>query len=69
MYKIYVICYNLKLGSGCNSGKDLSKNEENDQLVKCKDTGIYLLYIYQLYMRQLSTMHESISHITIRKEQ
>ena len=40
MYKTYVICYDLKLGSGCNSGKDLSKNEGNDQLVKYKDTGM-----------------------------
>ena len=39
-------CYNLKLGSGCNSGKDLRKNEGYDQLVKHKDTEIYLYYIY-----------------------
>jgi len=26
-------CYNPKLGSDCNLGKDLSKNKENDQLV------------------------------------
>jgi len=35
-------CYISKLGSGCNLGKDLSKREENDQLVKYKDTGLYL---------------------------
>jgi len=34
-----------KLGSGCNLGKDLSKSKD-DQLVKCKDTGLYL----KLYM-------------------
>ena len=62
-------CYDLKLGSGCNLGKDLSKSEGNSQLVKHKNTEIYLLYIYQLYMRQSSTIHESISHITMRKEQ
>jgi len=39
-------CYDLKLGSGCNSGKDLSKSKEDDQLVKCKDTEMYLHYIY-----------------------
>ena len=39
-------CYNLKLNSGCNSDKDLSKNEEYDQLVKHKDTEMYLHYIY-----------------------
>ena len=27
-------CYDLKLGSDCNSGKDLSKNEGNDQFGK-----------------------------------
>ena len=34
--------YNPKLGSGCNLGKDLSKNEGDDQLIKHKDTGLYL---------------------------
>jgi len=39
-------CYNFKLGSGCNSGNNLCKSENDDQLVKCKDTGLYLqLYI------------------------
>jgi len=36
------MCYNSKLGSDCNLGKGLSKREENNQLVKCKDTGSYL---------------------------
>ena len=40
-------CYNFKLGSGCNSDKDLSKSEDDDQLVKYKDTGLHLqLYIF-----------------------
>jgi len=39
-------CYDLKLGSGCNSDKDLSKDEEYGQLVKYKDIEIYLHYIY-----------------------
>jgi len=30
----------------CNSGKDLSKSERYDQLVKHKDTEMYLWYIY-----------------------
>jgi len=39
-------CYNLKLGSGCNLGKDLSKSRRDDKLVKHKDIGLYLqLYI------------------------
>ena len=38
--------YNLRLGSCCNLDKDLSKDRENDQLVKYKDTRLYLqLYI------------------------
>jgi len=40
------LCYNLKLSSDYNSDKDLSKSRENDQLVKCKNTRLYiLLYI------------------------
>jgi len=39
----YCKCYDCKLGSGCNLGKDLSKSRRDDQLVKCKDTGLYLL--------------------------
>ena len=39
-------CYNLRLGSGCNLGKDLSKRIGICQLVKYKDTRLYLqLYI------------------------
>ena len=34
--------YNLRLGLGCNLGRDLSKNERDDQLVKHKDTRLYL---------------------------
>ena len=46
MHILYdVICYDLKLGSDCNSDKDLSKNEGNSQLVKYKDTELYLHYI------------------------
>ena len=35
--------YDLKLGSGCNLGKDLSKSRRDDQLVKHKNTRLYLL--------------------------
>ena len=38
--------YDLRLGSECNLGKNLSKDERNNQLVKCKDIELYLqLYI------------------------
>jgi len=38
--------YNPKLGLGCNLGKDLSKDEGDDQLAKHKDIKLYLqLYI------------------------
>jgi len=37
------VCYISKLCSDCNLGKDLSKNEGDDQLIKYKDTGMYLL--------------------------
>ncbi len=40
------IVMTLELGSGCNLGKDLSKRVGISQLVKHKDTGLYLqLYI------------------------
>jgi len=43
-------CYNHKLGSNCNLGKDLRKNEGDNQLVKYKDTELYLLlYILSDY--------------------
>jgi len=35
-------CYNLKLGLDCSLGKDLSKKVEMSQLVKHKNTGLYL---------------------------
>ena len=44
--------YNPKLGSGYNLDKELSKKGENNQLVKCKDTGLYLLlYIHINYKK------------------
>ena len=36
-------CYNSKLGLGCNLDKDLNKSRRDDQLVKHKDTKLYLL--------------------------
>ena len=45
-YRVIYKCYNLRLGSGCNLDKDLSWEVGKNQLVKCKDTGLYLqLYI------------------------
>jgi len=34
------------LDTNCNSGKDLSKSEGYNQLVKYKNTEMYLYYIY-----------------------
>ena len=36
------IYYNSKLSSGCNLDKDLRKDKKNDQLVRYKDTSLYL---------------------------
>ena len=36
-------CYDPKLGSGCNLGKDLRRDRWGDQLVKYKDIELYLL--------------------------
>jgi len=36
-------CYDPKLGLKYNLDKDLRKNDEDDQLVKHKDTELYLL--------------------------
>ena len=52
---IFSYYYDLSLSLGCNLGKDLSKDGENDWLVKYKDTGLYLqLYIpinYKKYIK------------------
>ena len=52
----YIWCYNLRLGSGCNLGKGLSKSGEKSQLVKCKDTELYL----QLYVNDITEHKEKI---------
>ena len=39
-------CYNLKLELRLHLGKDLRKNKGIVELVKCKDTEVYLRYIY-----------------------
>jgi len=39
-------CYNPKLGLDCNLGKNLSISRGDNQLIKHKNTGLYLqLYI------------------------
>jgi len=44
------MCYDSKLGLSCNLDKDLSKEEADNQLVKCKDKSLYLqLYIPSNY--------------------
>ena len=47
-------CYNLRLGSGCNLGKDLKKNREDVQLVKCKEyRAISMLYIIMSHEKSI----------------
>ena len=42
--------YDLRLGSGCNLGKDLRKNGEDVQLVKHKEyRAVSMLYIIMSY--------------------
>jgi len=41
----HIFYYIPKFGSGCNLGKDLSKDKRDGQLVKHIDTGLYLLLI------------------------
>ena len=51
------IYYDTKLGLYCNLGKDLRKDEGDDQLVKCKDTSQYiLLYILIDYERSVQCL-------------
>ena len=38
---LFLFCYNSKLGSDYNLDKDLSKSKEDDQLVKCKNIGLW----------------------------
>ena len=43
-------CYNLRLGSGCNLGKDLRKDRNRVQLVKHKEYRVVsMLYIQVVY--------------------
>jgi len=59
--KFQIFLYDPKLGSGCNLGKDLSKEEEEDQLVKCKNTELYLLlYIYIPWEKYTISISNSI---------
>ena len=51
---LFNIYYDSKLNSGCNLGKNLSKDREDNQLVKHKDIGIYLqLYILTDYKKTI----------------
>ena len=52
-------CYNLKLGSGCNLGKNLSKEVGLSQLVKHKDTD---LYIYLVIISRIYVVHEEVHY-------
>ena len=63
------IFYDLRLGSGCNLDKDLSRKVGISQLVKHKDTGLYLqLYIpidnafsvWQPYVNNITEHEEKI---------
>jgi len=42
----------LSLSSGCNYGKDLRKDKEYVELVKRKDTWVYLCYLYKSIVQQ-----------------
>jgi len=63
-----LLYYNLELGLGCNSDKDLSKNEGNGQLVRCKDTELYLHYIY-LWTMSKTYVHNDIIYEIERRSQ
>jgi len=41
-------CYNLRLGSDCNLGKDLRKNRDEVQLVKHKNYRVVSMLYIQL---------------------
>ena len=64
MHSVLHVYYNSKLGSGCNLGKDLSKNKEDNQLVKCKNTG---LYIYLETIRKRKGILEENNKKSIRR--
>ena len=52
-----LIVMTLSLSSGCNQGKDLRKDKGSVELVKRKDTGMYLCYLYEFIVQQWS-IHE-----------
>jgi len=65
-WQCFTKCYNSKLDSGCNLDKDLSKDEEEDQLVKHKDTGLYL-QLYIVTIRKKKDVLERNNEKSIRK--
>ena len=67
-YFITCLCYDFKLGSDCNLGKDLSKSKGNNQLVKCKDTEMYLHYIYLNTMRKPYVNNDTIHENKMRNQ-
>ena len=62
-------CYDLKLGSGCNLGKDLRRYKGLNQLVKHKNTEMYLHYIYQIYFAPSLDLKRSSYYISYVKVQ
>ena len=48
---LYNICYDLSLELRLHLSKNLREEKGLIQLVKCKDTDLYLYYIYVLAMR------------------
>jgi len=47
---LFGLCYDLRLGLGCNLGKDLRKNRDRVQLVKRKEYRVVsTLYIQIVY--------------------
>jgi len=53
-------CYNFSLELRLHLGKDLRVRKGFVQLVKCKDTGVCLCYIYKVTMRKRSTVCKAI---------
>jgi len=60
-------CYDLKLNSGYNLGKDLNKSEGDNQLVKYKDTELYMLINHEETRRYSERKQWGVSKKNMRR--
>jgi len=66
MSELQMMCYDLSSELRLHLGKDLRRSKGMWWLVKCKDTGEYLCYIYLYTMRKQYIVHEANESLYMR---